>query len=586
MTRAQALLHQVKPKLALTLALLGAVTLLVVGLLMGVYNERLYRTQKAREVAVQARILGASVAAALVFEDKSTAQEYVDALRLNPEVEAAGVYDSAGGLLAAYTRAGAVPPQAASGPWAPDPRRFAVIIPVEIPVQQEIHRVGSVYLRALAEPLPRRLARYAGAAVLMLMAALLLGVLGAGHALLGRANGKLAERAQALADANNALQIHIQERDRAEEALRQAQKMEAIGKLTGGIAHDFNNLLMVASGGLDVLDRTEDALKRARFTTAVRQALERGAELTAKLLAFSRRSPLKPEAVDLRDKLPDLTVLLDRSLREDITVEVRLASDLWPVEVDPAQLEVALLNIAVNARDAMPGGGALTILGVNQERLADGELVGDFVRLDVVDEGAGMSAEQLARAFEPFFTTKEVGRGTGLGLSQVYGFARASGGDVRLCSQPGQGTTVSLYLPRSDRAPATAHHPVMATPTAVLPGRILLVEDDDQVAEVVIEMLQRLSYSPTRVASAKAALTLLAEDRAFDLMFSDMVMPGGMGGMDLARAVSQRCPNLPIVLTTGFSEAATSAARAGFRVLAKPYSIDALASELGAARAA
>jgi signal transduction histidine kinase len=583
MTRSETLFQQFGLKFTLTLALLGATALLIVGLLMGVYNERLYRAQKAREVAVQAQILGASVGAALVFEDRTVAQEYIDALRLNPEVEAASVYDVSGRRLAAYARAGAAPaPLKPISPAAGASRRLAVFVPA----LQDNLTVGTVYLRTLVEPLPRRLARYAGVAVLILMAAMLLGVLGVGHALLGRANAKLGERAQALADANNALQIHIQERDRAEAALLQAQKMEAIGKLTGGIAHDFNNLLMVASGGLDILERTEDQTKRARFSAAVRQALDRGAELTSKLLAFSRRSPLKPESVDLLDRIPDLTVLLERSLREDIVVDLRLAPDLWPVEVDPAQLEVALLNIAVNARDAMVKGGTLTIAGENLTAFTDGELNGNFVRLDVIDEGAGMSAEQVARAFEPFFTTKEVGRGTGLGLSQVYGFVRASGGDVRLRSTPEEGTTVSLYLPRSDRAPVTARVSSTAATGPAAPGRVLLVEDDDQVAEVVIEMLHRLSYNPTRVASAKAALALLARDRAFDLLFSDMVMPGGMGGMDLARVVSQSCPDLPIVLTTGFSEAATSAARAGFRVLPKPYSIDALASELGAARAA
>lgn len=563
------------------LALVAALALVTMGLMMGIYNERTYQAQKAREVAVQARILAGSVTAALAFDDRKVAQEYVTALGANPEVEAAGVYDTQGHLLAGYTRTNAPPPQTVA---ADSPRPDGRYIVVTAPVRQGEAVMGSVYLRTVVEALPRRLARYAGIAVLLVMAALLVGVLGVGQMLLRQANAGLEERALALGDANNALQIHIQERERAEEALRQGQKMEAIGKLTGGLAHDFNNLLMVASGGLDILEKTEDPAKRQRFAGAVRQALDRGAELTSKLLAFSRRSPLKPEVVDLSMRIPDLSILLERSLREDITVELRLADDLWPVEVDSTQLEVSLLNIAVNARDAMTKGGTLTIVGENRPEMADGELVGDFVHLSIIDDGVGMPAEHIARAFEPFFTTKDVGRGTGLGLSQVYGFTRASGGDVRIESAPELGTVISLFLPRSLK-PAPAKAPVVPqSPASANQGRVLLVEDDDNVALVVLEMLQALAYQPTRVDSGAAALRMLKQRSDFDLVFSDMVMPGGIGGMDLARAVSQKYPRLPVVLTTGFSEAATAAAKAGFRVLPKPYAIEALASELGAAR--
>ena len=563
------------------LAIAAALALVAVGLVMGFYNERTFRAQKTQEVAVQAQILAASVTAALAFDDRKVAQEYVEALSANPEVEAAGVYDIQGRLLARHARPNAPPPPAvATGSPASDSR----YIVVTAPVRQGQSVMGSVYMRTVVEPLPRRLARYAGVGLLLVMAALLVGVLGAGQTLLRRANARLEERAQALGEANNALQIHIQERERAEEALRQGQKMEAIGKLTGGLAHDFNNLLMVASGGLDILEKSDDPVKRQRFAGAVRQALDRGAELTGKLLAFSRRSPLKPEIVDLSKRIPDLSILLERSLREDIAVELRLAKDLWSIEVDSTQLEVSLLNIAVNARDAMAKGGTLTIVAENQPDLAQGELVGDFVRLSIIDDGVGMPAEHIARAFEPFFTTKEVGRGTGLGLSQVYGFTRASGGDVRIESAPGLGTVISLLLPRSDKAAPVAT-PSSARPTASEnQGRVLLVEDDDNVAMVVLEMLQSLAYQPTRVDSGAAALRMLKQRSDFDIVFSDMVMPGGMGGMDLARAVSQKYPSLPVVLTTGFSEAATAAAQAGFRVLPKPYAIEALASELGAAR--
>lgn len=564
------------------LALVGALALVVVGLLMGIYNERAYRTQKTREVAVQAQILAASVTAALAFEDRKVAQEYVEALGANPEVQAAGVYDTSGHLLAGYARPNAPPPPRAPAARSPGPGdRYIVVV---APVRQGQTVMGSVYLRTVVESLPRRLARYAGIAVLLIMAALLVGVLGVGQTLLRRANARLQERAQALGEANNALQINIQERERAEEALRQGQKMEAIGKLTGGLAHDFNNLLMVASGGLDILEKSEDPVKRQRFAGAIRQALDRGAELTGKLLAFSRRSPLKPEIIDLSTRIPDMSILLERSLREDIAMELRLAEDLWPIEVDSTQLEVSLLNIAINARDAMTKGGALTIIGENQPDLAEGELVGDFVRLSIIDEGVGMPAEHIARAFEPFFTTKDVGRGTGLGLSQVYGFTKASGGDVRIESAPGLGTVISLFLPRSAKLAPIKAIPGPQSAASGAQGRVLLVEDDDNVAMIVLEMLQALAYQPIRVDSGAAALRMLSQRSDFDLVFSDMVMPGGIGGMDLAREVSRKYPRLPVVLTTGFSEAATAAAKAGFRVLPKPYAIEALASELSAAR--
>lgn len=564
---------------AFTLA--AALALVATGLLMGLYNERAYRVQNVQAVEVQAQILAASVTAALAFEDHETAREYVEALSANPEVEAAGVYDTQGRLLAGYARGGAKPPPPVAAPHPNGANGRHIVVTTQVRQGQNVQ--GSVYLRTMAETLPQRLARYTGIAVLLVMAALLVAVLGVGQALLRRANARLEERALALGEANNALQIHIQERERAEEALRQGQKMEAIGKLTGGLAHDFNNLLMVASGGLDVLIKSDDPVKRQRFATAVRQALDRGAELTGKLLAFSRRSPLRPEVIDLSARIPDLLILLERSLREDIEVEMRLADDLWPIAADPTQLEVSLLNIAVNARDAMAKGGHLTIVGENQPGLADGELKGDFVRLSVIDNGAGMPAEHIARAFEPFFTTKEVGRGTGLGLSQVYGFTRASGGDVRIESAPGLGTVVSLFLPRSE-LPAPAKAPTASQPTTPGQGRVLLVEDDDNVAMVVLEMLQTLAYQPTRVDSGAAALKMLRQRGDFDLVFSDMVMPGGMGGMDLAKAVSQKYPTLPVILTTGFSEAAAAAAKAGFRVLPKPYAIEALASELDTAK--
>jgi CheY-like chemotaxis protein len=314
----------------------------------------------------------------------------------------------------------------------------------------------------------------------------------------------------------------------------------------------------------------------------VRQAVERGASLTRQLLTFARRGSLKPEVIDLLARVEGMRVLLDRSLRENIRVEIDLPAGLWPVEVDGAQLELALLNLAVNARDAMPEGGLIRITGENLAAMAQGELTGDYVRLSVTDTGGGIASDQLAHVFEPFFTTKEAGKGTGLGLSQVYGFARGSGGDAQVESILGRGARVSLYLPRSGKpVAATVAPPVQKTEPGS--GRILLVEDDPAVATMVTEMLRDLGYEVRHAPAAAAALEVLEREPCFDLMFSDMVMPGGMDGIELAREVARRLPDLPVLLTTGFSPAASAAQREGRRLLPKPYTIEALSAALQAA---
>lgn len=567
---------------AIPLVALGsALTLLLAGVVAGLYGERLYHSQKAREVGVQADILAATVSAAVVFDDTPAAQEYVDALRANPEIEAVGVYDENGMLVAGYQKIGSALPKSVKGSTGPS--FDGAHLEFTAPITEAGTRVGSVHVRSMLEPVSRRFTRYGAAALLVGMAALLLGVLGAAQAVLTRANNELRQRARALAAANQELRVQIEEREKAEEALRQSQKMEAIGQLTGGVAHDFNNLLMVASSGLDLMDRTKDPERRQMLKDSIRQAVDRGASLTRQLLAFSRRTALKPAVVDLAAQVQEMSVLLDRSLREDVQIELDFAADLWPVEIDPHQFELALLNVAVNARDAMPNGGRIVISGENVPAMSDGGLQGDFVRLSVSDTGTGMDAEMIGRVFEPFFTTKERGQGTGLGLSQVYGFTRASGGDVRIDSTPGEGTTISLFLPRTSKALAVRNAGDAECTPARGEGRILVVEDDEGVASVVCEMLKELGYEPVHAASAAAALRVLEEQR-FDLVFSDMVMPGEMDGIELAREVRQRRPELPVVLTTGFSEAAAAANQDGLRLLVKPYRIEQLAAELQAAR--
>ncbi len=383
-------------------------------------------------------------------------------------------------------------------------------------------------------------------------------------------------RTMELQEVNVQLRAEMAERARVEESLRHAQKLEALGQLTGGVAHDFNNLLMVITGGLDMLERPLDPQRRVRMLQGMRQAAQRGASLTRQLLAFSRSHTLRPETVDLSRQLHDMEELLDRSLRGDVHVEVRMAADLWPVEVDPGELELALINLAVNARDAIASCGTITVRGENHPGWQGGGLSGDFVGLSVIDNGAGMSEEVKARVFEPFFTTKEVGKGSGLGLAQVYGFARQSGGTVEIDSTPGRGTTITLMLPRSHK-PLSANHEAKAKSGGLGStdaGCVLLVEDDVQVAALVADMLRDLGYEVLHASNAEAALGALADGRRVDFVFSDIMMPGGTSGVALAREIRERRPRLPILLTSGFLETSRSQAMdMGIPVLAKPYGL-------------
>lgn len=396
------------------------------------------------------------------------------------------------------------------------------------------------------------------------------------------------ERTRELKEANEQLRLEMNERTRVEETLRQAQKIEAIGQLTGGVAHDFNNLLMVISGGLDMLDRQTDPIRRQRLVDGMIQAAQRGASLTRQLLAFSRRQKLRPEPVDVAAQIGGMRELLDRSLRGDVHVEFDFPDSLWPVEVDPGELELVILNLAVNARDAMPNGGTIVVRGENLPGLDDDEIAGDYVRLSVVDTGVGMPPAILSRVFEPFFTTKDVGKGSGLGLAQVHGFATQSRGTVRIQSEVGRGTSIELYLPRSFDVPSKERYLIDLTrvrPKKNNHGRILLVEDDDEVAALVGEMLGQLGYEVTRAASAAAALGALADGRSVDLIFSDIMMPGGMNGVELAREIKKRRSDIPVLLTSGYAEASVHEAQtAGIQILAKPFHIDELAAALSAAK--
>jgi two-component system, NtrC family, sensor kinase len=378
-------------------------------------------------------------------------------------------------------------------------------------------------------------------------------------------------------------------REAAEEALRQAQRLEAIGRLTGGVAHDFNNLLMIVSGSVHRLRRGLADEKQARLLDAIANATERGESLTRQLLSFSRRQTLQPSVIDLAERLPELKDMLSRSLRGDI--EIRLVVPRRPcrIKVDPSEFELALLNLAFNARDAMPAGGTLTIAAkpiVLRGKANEEGLRGDFVAVRIADTGEGIAPEVLPRVFEPFFTTKESGKGTGLGLSQVYGFARQSGGAATVTSAPRRGTAITLFLPRSFEAPAEPRQPASAAAAPPAAGSVLLVEDDADVIEIASAYLRELGYTVRQAANAPAGLDLIESEGGVDLVFADILMRGRINGLDLAREVRRRFPSILVLLTTGSSSSAQDAVRRGFEVLQKPYDLAALKRALAAVRKA
>ena len=354
--------------------------------------------------------------------------------------------------------------------------------------------------------------------------------------------------------------------------LFQSQKMEALGQLTGGIAHDFNNLLTAIISGAELaLRRHGDPEKQAQLLRAVLASAQRGGTLTRQLLGFARRQPLQTQMIDLSRELPQVATLIRGSVSAQVELVTEFSDQLWPVETDTGQLQLALLNLAFNARDAMPNGGVLRIAAVNTELSGEPNgLSGSFVALTVSDTGVGIPEEIKHRVFEPFFTTKAFGQGTGLGLSQVYGFALQSKGALTLESKEGEGASITVYLP------ASAHAAAGRTAAAETGApRVLIAEDDPVVAELAIALVTELGYEAVAVSSGRDALARLACDAKFDLLFADVIMPGGMTGVELARKVRERRPELPVLLTTGYSES-TSPETAEFPLLAKPYDFAAL----------
>lgn len=368
---------------------------------------------------------------------------------------------------------------------------------------------------------------------------------------------------------------------RREEALMQSQRMEAIGQLTGGIAHDFNNLLTVILGNLELLEPALPAGLPSALAREAQEAAEMGARLTDRLLTFGRRQHLETKRIDLNEFVLGLIELLRRSIGEDIDLSTSLAGELWLSEVDPGQVENAVLNLAINARDAMPQGGRLVIetrntsLDAEDVAMIPGLSPGDYVVLSVSDTGSGMSPEVKARAFEPFFTTKGAGKGSGLGLATIYGFAKQSGGHVTIYSEVGQGTIVNLYLPRASMPVASAEPESRAQPLPEGRGeRILVVEDDERVRRLTTTRLTTLGYAVLEARNGAEALELLDTSATIDLVFTDLVMPGGMSGLDLVSEVRTRSPDAKVLLTSGYAEEFVKAEQHDqqqLKLLRKPY---------------
>jgi PAS domain S-box-containing protein len=379
----------------------------------------------------------------------------------------------------------------------------------------------------------------------------------------------------------------LTERQAADEQLRQAQKMEAVGQLTGGVAHDFNNLLTAIIGNLEMLASAMPERSAAkRYAEAALRAAARGGRLTEHLLAFSRRQEIRPQTVSVNDILSETLILCQKTVGEGVELEVRLHPGIWACHIDPAQFDAAILNLAANARDAMCRSGRLTIATENVTA-GDSEgidlIAGEYVVVSVTDAGCGMTAEELARAFEPFFTTKEVGKGTGLGLSQVYGFAKQSGGAARIESRKGVGTTVRIYMPRDNGSLAAHATPADGRSPAATGGKtILVVEDDPDVREMIVGMLSNLGYRTLVARTGPEALAIVDDEGSVDLLFTDIVMPAGISGIDLARAAARSRPDLKILLTSGYAGAEPEAqsARREFPFIAKPYRTPALARKL------
>ncbi|HEY3888718.1 MAG TPA: ATP-binding protein [Caulobacteraceae bacterium] len=569
---------RVSDRLRWLFVLASAIVLVAASLAVALYDESQYRLRTTEAANAQAGVLAGTVTAALAFGDHEALQEYVNALRANNDVDAVGVFDDQGRRVASFSRSHISDQLAQVRTPAAAPGQVIVFAPVA----QGGVRLGTVYLRDRIEPVERRLGRYIAPGFLVLMASLMFAV--------------MSLDARALRLANRDLQTQIEEREKVEAALRQSQKMEAIGRLTGGIAHDFNNMLGIVMGNLDLLLRrfSEGDPKLVRLAEHAMEGAKRAAALTQRLLAFSRLQPLRPTSADIAKTVNDMTDLLRRTLGETVAVETVSAGGLWRAHIDLPQLETAIVNLAINSRDAMPDGGKLTIETGNAYldrayAAADEEVKpGQYVMVAVTDTGVGIAAAVLGQVFEPFFTTKPTGMGTGLGLSQVHGFIKQSGGHVRIYSEAGVGTTVKLYLPRSQ---TDLNRPAASAIRSRAPGRrdltVLVVEDEIGVREFAVEALSELGYDVISADGAKTALEQLDAHPEVALMLTDVVMPETNGRV-LAEEARRRRPKLRVVFMTGYTRNAivhNGVVDPDSHLVSKPFTVVQLGAELEAALA-
>jgi PAS domain S-box-containing protein len=363
--------------------------------------------------------------------------------------------------------------------------------------------------------------------------------------------------------------------EQMQQQLAESQKLDALGQLTGGVAHDFNNLLMIISGSLHTLKKgMDDDPKRARAISAIETATQRGAALTNQLLTFARRQSVNPQAVDICERINAMREVLQTGVGSAITLQLDIDERVWPAMVDVAEFETALVNLVINARDAMAAGGTITVSARN-EALREETRAGEYVAVSVEDTGVGIAPDVLGKIFDPFFTTKPIGKGTGLGLSQVHGFAHQAGGTIRVDSELGKGTTITMLLPRKDDFARVEKVDAVESGGS---GTVLLVEDNPDVAIVSANLLEQLGYTVRRVENAEAALREIELD-GIDLVFSDIVMPGKMDGLSLARHLRATRPGLPILLASGYSDAAINV-RGDFPILRKPYEIHQLSQAI------
>jgi signal transduction histidine kinase len=564
---------------ARTLPLIAGVTavaLLLAGIFAVVWEERAFHSEKIASANSQAQLLASIVTAALAFHSGSEVQEYLDALQTDTDVEAASIYDIEGKPIASFARKGAMPPAHLTQISLPLLQKNTLTITA--PIQQRGMAMGTVYIRKQMEPLQRRLAVYAVVVVFTVLAALILLVLTLAYIAQRKSANELEVRAAALVLSNEQLQTQSAQREKAEAALRTAQKMEAMGRMTGGLAHDFNNLLHVLKLNLTALLWSTGAAAnnpaREPIDICLR-AIDRGASLVQQLLAFGRRQPLSPRPFDVNALIEQTAQLMYPILGTRIELRMQLSMQPCMAVADPHQLENAVLNLAINARDAMAEGGTLTI-STSKEHIdhEDHLRVGDYAVITLRDTGSGIPPELLDKIFEPFFSTKGVGKGSGLGLSQVYGYIKQSGGGVRIHSDEGKGTQVTLLLPWAEAVEQKEINPPESN-TEKLPSALtmLIVEDEPLVLRSAETLIQGFGVNTLSATDGNAALALLQSDRHIDILFSDILLPGGLNGLQIAKKALELRPSIKVLLTSGYAEQEIvgSEDMLAFPLLSKPY---------------